>query len=366
MTESEIAGADARVAGRGTGDPQAGDPRAGELEVVEDEAALEAAAAGSSYTVRFVVEPNYRGWRLDRYLCAKIRRLSRAKAQEIIKAGKLSDRPLKPSTPVTPGMVLTMVRHREPEPDTPRELPVVYRDDELLVVDKPAGLPMHPTARYFTGTLVALARALGKQGEKPDPAHRLDRETSGLVVCGTKPEWTRALKLGFAAGRVRKAYLAITEGAPAEARFEVDLPLSVGGATVRIRVVGDRERGKPATTRFEVLERHEIAGERFALVRCEPLTGRQHQIRAHLAVKGFPIVGDKIYGKDERIFVRFTEKALTEEDWKALRLPRHALHAAEIELAHPRDRRPVRLKAELPGDLREFLCPNPASPSQTD
>ncbi|MGC4120890.1 MAG: pseudouridine synthase [Myxococcales bacterium] len=158
-------------------------------------------------SVRFVVEPNYKGWRLDRYLCAKIRRLSRARAQDIIKAGKLSDQPLKPSTLVKPGMVLTLIRHREPEPDTPRELPVVYRNDELLVVDKPAGQPMHPTARYFTGTLVAPARALAKEGERPDPAHRLDRETSGLVVCGTKPEWTRSLKLGFAApgrGRVRR------------------------------------------------------------------------------------------------------------------------------------------------------------------
>lgn len=327
-------------------------------EAAEDEASEDAAAA-TTYTVRFVVEPNYKGWRLDRYLCAKIRRLSRAKAQEIIKAGQLSDRPLKPSTPVAPGMVLTMVRHREPEPDTPKVLPVVYRDDALLVVDKPAGLPMHPTARYFTGTLVALARALAKAGEKPDPAHRLDRETSGLVVCGTKPEWTRALKLGFAAGRMKKAYLAVTEGAPEEDRFEVDLPLSVGGETVRIRVVGDREHGKPATTRFEVLERHEIAGEEFALVRCEPLTGRQHQIRAHLSAKGFPVVGDKIYGKDERIFVRFTERALTDEDWKALRLARHALHAAEIEFPHPRDRRTMRLKVALPEDLREFLAGAP-------
>ena len=327
-----------------------------ESETIEEGvAADEAQQRAETYTVRFVVEPNYRGWRLDLYLCAKIRRLSRAKAQQIIKAGKLSARPLKPSTLVTPGMVLTLERRREPEPETPRELPVVYRDEALLVVDKPAGLPMHPSARYFAGTLVALARALAKEGEKPDPAHRLDRETSGLVVCGTRPEWTRALKLSFAAGRMRKTYLAITEGIPEEGRFEVDLPLSVGGETVRIRVVGDRVNGKPATTRFEVLERHEIGGEQFALVRCEPLTGRQHQIRAHLSAKGFPIVGDKIYGADERIFVRFTEKALTDEDWRRLRLPRHALHAAEIELPHPRDRRPVKLRAELPEDLREFL-----------
>lgn len=322
-------------------------------EAIEDDVADE--PDDDTYSVRFVVEPSYRGWRLDRYLCAKIRRLSRAKAQTIVKSGGLSDRPLKPSTLVTPGMVLTLKRHRAPEPETPKELPVVYRDEELLVVNKPAGLPMHPSARYFAGTLVARVRELAHPGEKPDPAHRLDRETSGLVVCGLKPEWTRALKMSFAAGRVSKAYLAITEGAPAEDAFEVDLPLSVGGETVRIRVVGDRVNGKPALTRFRVLDRHEIRGEPFALLRCEPLTGRQHQIRAHLSAKGFPIVGDKIYGRDERIFVRFTEKALTPEDWETLRLARHALHAYEVAFPHPRDRRPLKVTAPLPEDMRAFL-----------
>lgn len=306
-------------------------------------------------TVRFVVEQNYAGWRLDRYLCAKIRRLSRNKAQNIIREGRLSDRPLKPASTVFPGMVLTLTRLREPEPETPRVLPVVYRDADLLAVDKPAGLPMHPTARYVTGTLVTLARALAAPGEKPDPAHRLDRETSGLVLCGAHPASTRLLKLAFARGRVHKAYLAIVEGAPAEDEFEVDLPLAVGGETVRIRAVVDREHGKPAHTRFRVLERHRIGGEPFALVRCEPLTGRQHQIRLHLSSVGLPIVGDKIYGRDERIFVRFTEHALTEEDRAALRLPRHALHASEARFPHPRDGREMHLQAPLPADLAGFL-----------
>lgn len=308
-------------------------------------------------TVRFVVEPNYKGWRLDRYLCAKIRRLSRAKAQRIIREGKLCERPVKPATLVLPGMVLTLTRKREPEPETPRVLPVIYRDEDLLAVDKPAGLPMHPTARYVTGTLVTLARALARPGEKPDPAHRLDRETSGLVLCGTHPQATRALKLSFAAGRVHKAYLAITEGAPEEDDFEVDLPLSVGGEVVRIGVVVDREHGKPAVTRFHVLKRHEIGGERFALVRCEPQTGRQHQIRVHLSAVGFPIVGDKIYGRDETIFVRFTEHALTDEDRAHLRLERHALHACEARFPHPRDGHELCLTAPLPADMAQFLDP---------
>lgn len=310
---------------------------------------------GELVRVRFVVEPNYRGWRLDRYLCAKIRRLSRSKAQAIIRNSLIADRPVKPATLVVPGMVLQLTRRREPEPDTPKHLPILHRDQDLLVVDKPAGLPMHPSARYYQGTLVTLARALAEEGEKPDPAHRLDRETSGIVLCGLRSDITRKLKMAFERNQIEKAYLAVVEGWPPEDRFEVKLPLSVGGDTVRIRSVIDRANGKPAHTRFQVLERREVRGERFALVRCEPITGRQHQIRIHIASSGFPIVGDKIYGHDEQIFIRFTEKALTEDDMRKLRLPRHALHASELRFRHPGDGREMRVVSPLPPDLAELL-----------
>lgn len=311
--------------------------------------------AGEFQSLTFTVEPPFRGWRVDRYLCHKLPRLSRSKAQKLIRAGLVSDRPLKPSSPVLPGMVLTMRRRREDEPPTPGHLPLLHRDEDLLIFDKPAGLPIHATARYLRGTLVALARAQALDGEKPDPAHRLDRETSGIVVCGTHPASTRALKLAFAQGQVHKRYLAITEGWPTEDAFEVDAPLSVGGAIVRVRVFVDPVGGKPSRTRFRVIDRREIAGHPFALVECEPLTGRQHQIRVHLASRGLPIVGDKIYGPDERIFARFAEFRLTEADKRLLRLPRHALHAAHIAFPHPRDSRLFEMDAPLPDDMRAFF-----------
>jgi 23S rRNA pseudouridine1911/1915/1917 synthase len=188
-----------------------------------------------------------------------------------------------------------------------------------------------------------------------DPAHRLDRETSGLLACGGAPEHTRRLKSAFAHGRVQKSYLAIAEGDPAAARFQVDAPLRQSGASaVRVRMHVE-EGGLPSCTAFEVLERRlSPDGRPLALLACHPRTGRQHQIRAHLLHAGLPLVGDKIYGPDEQIFDRFTRHAMTEEDRVRLRLPRQALHAGRLELPHPARRERMRLEAPLPPDLREF------------
>jgi 23S rRNA pseudouridine1911/1915/1917 synthase len=203
--------------------------------------------------IPFVVEANYQGWRLDRYLCEKIPRLSRMKVQHLIREALRSDVPLKPSTPVKAGLHFWLRRPALVEPPTTDDpVRVIWEDDDLLIVDKPAGLPMHPTARYFKGTLVARLREMTRPGDKLDPAHRLDRETSGLVLCGKKPRITGKLKMAFAAARVKKAYLAIVEGDPPFESIAVDAPLSVGSDVVRIKVEVDRVAGKPAVTDFQV------------------------------------------------------------------------------------------------------------------
>jgi 23S rRNA pseudouridine1911/1915/1917 synthase len=303
--------------------------------------------------VRFTVEENYRGWRLDRYLQEKIRRLSRARVQHLIehRLEHAGPKRLKPSTRVVPGLVFALLKEQEPEPETPLEFAVIHDDGALLVIDKPAGLPVHPTARYAANTFTSLAR-LRFPDRKIDPAHRIDRETSGLLACGTAPEHTTALKRAFARGKVRKSYLALVEGAPRDSEFVVDAPLRLSGASkVRVRMHVD-EAGLPSRTRFEVLERRAaVDGAPLALVACHPETGRQHQIRAHLRHAGFPIVGDKIYGPDEQIFDRFTRKALTEDDRAQLRLDRQALHAWRLELPHPLTRELVRLEAPMPPDM---------------
>nr|WP_245529901.1 RluA family pseudouridine synthase [Anaeromyxobacter dehalogenans] len=306
--------------------------------------------------VRFTVEPNYAGWRLDRYLQEKIRRLSRERVQRLIEHRLETEdgRRLKPSTRVAPGLSFALLKDAEAEPDTPQAFAVVHDDGALLVVDKPAGLPVHPTARYAANTFTSLAK-LRYPDRKVDPAHRLDRETSGLLACGTAPEVTKVLKRDFAHARVHKTYLALALGAPAEDAFTVDAPLALTGASaVRVRM-HVAAAGLPSQTAFEVLARRRAPdGAPVALLACRPRTGRQHQIRAHLAHAGLPMVGDKIYGPDEEIFDRFTRRAMTDEDVALLRLPRHALHAWRLELPHPLTRAPVRLEVPLPPDLAAF------------
>jgi 23S rRNA pseudouridine1911/1915/1917 synthase len=303
--------------------------------------------------IPFQVEPNYRGWRLDAYLQQKLRRLTPEKLRFVIEHRLEHDgpEPLTAASLVEPGLRFALVRDVEPEPDTPLEFGVVHDDGALVVVDKPAGLPVHPTARYHLHTFTALARARFPE-RKIDPAHRLDRETSGLLACGGAPAHTTRLKAAFAGGRVEKTYLALAEGWPAEDRFAVDAPLALTGASlVRVRM-HVAPGGAAAATTFEVLGRRTASdGTRLSLLCCRPRTGRQHQIRAHLHHAGLPLVGDKIYGRDEGIFDRFTRREMTDGDRRALRLERHALHAWRLALPHPWTGDAIALEAPLAPDI---------------
>lgn len=320
-------------------------------------------AEAEIYEVPFRVEANYAGWRLDRYLAEKIRRLSRTRIQRIIKEDLLWEgpRPLKPSTAVWPGLEFRLRRQRDPEPACERDFGVAYEDEDLLVVDKPAGLPVHPSARYFHHTLTAVLRERQPEGEKWDIGHRLDRETSGLVACGKRPEVTRALKALFARpGAVEKEYLALVHGWPEKEALTIDAPLALLDHPLKVKM-GVVPEGKASETRVRVEARfsRELPwrGPELALVRCFPITGRQHQIRVHLAAAGHPIVGDKIYGPSDAYFVDFAEGRLSEEARAALVLERHALHAAALGFPHPLRGERLRVEAPLPADMAALAAP---------
>lgn len=318
---------------------------------------------GELYEVPFRVDVNYAGWRLDRFLAEKIRRLSRTKIQRLIKTQLVYDgpSPLKASTAVWSGLEFRLRRRRDPEPECDRDYGVAYEDEDLLVVDKPAGLTIHPSARYYVHTLTNVLRERQTEGEKWDIAHRLDRETSGLVVCGKRPEITRKLKMLFErAGQVHKEYLALVHGWPREEEQTIDLPLALVDHPLQLKMgVVHGPAGKASRTGVLVEKRFlaEVPwrGPELALVRCFPRTGRQHQIRVHLAAIGHPIVGDKLYGPSDTYFADFADGKLSEEAQAALVLPRHALHAAAVSFPHPADGRTLRVEAPLPADMVQLF-----------
>jgi 23S rRNA pseudouridine1911/1915/1917 synthase len=307
--------------------------------------------------VPFEVEQNYDGWRLDRYLQQKITRLSRARIQKLIHERLRADRPLKPSSAVRTGLRFVLLKdvQDEAEPEIDEPVRILHDDPALLVLAKPAGLAVHPSARYFRHTVTQWLsdHATGPDGRRPDLAHRLDRETSGVLACGRGVEATRALKMAFAKRDIGKSYLALCVGRVKDDAFEIDSPLKL---TETVKVIMEvHPQGLPSFTGVRVLRRGRLAdGEGVTLVECLPKTGRQHQIRVHLQSIGHPIVGDKIYGGPVEQFLRFCSGEQTDEDRARLRHPRHALHAHKLTLPHPVTRRPMTFEAPLAGDLQRF------------
>jgi len=323
--------------------------------------------------VEFIVEPNYGGWTLAEYVSEKLKRpLEGERLGRLLRSRALvhEEKELLPETRIWPGLRFGL-RKRSPGDDgEPAPLRIVHQDEALLVIDKPPGLAVHPTARYHVSTLThALeTRHRNALGEKPDPAHRLDRDTSGLLVCGTSPVYTRALKASFAARLVDKSYLALVEGAPPLEAFEIDLPLAVGTERIKVKVRVAPEGAQALTSCAVVARYRDLQGRPLTLLRCTPRTGRQHQLRAHLQAAGLPIVGDKLYGPDESIFLRLAESGgspppsgqfdalITGLEREALRLTRHALHAAELVVPHPLTLARVRFTAPLADDIQSLIA----------
>ncbi|HKA89734.1 MAG TPA: RluA family pseudouridine synthase [Haliangiales bacterium] len=314
--------------------------------------------------IRFLVEEDFHGLRLDHYLKRKIRRLSRTRIQQVIRTQLVGPggRTMKPSSPVAAGDEILIRRPARPEPPAPSHLPLLHGDDHVRVFDKPAGMAMHATARYYFTTLARLLRE-----RYPDDGlqicHRLDRETSGCVVVARGKRAAARLKMAFEQRRVDKTYLALVHGAPAWDERDVDLPLALAPPRhlngpdrppMQIRMQVDAA-GLSAQTHVRVVAR----GRDVALVECRPRTGRQHQIRAHLAALGHPVVGDKLYAHGEETFVRYCDMApgaLSDAEIAAeLGMARQALHAARVTFPHPETGDPVTVDSPLPEDMRAFF-----------
>ncbi|MBX3209837.1 MAG: RluA family pseudouridine synthase [Labilithrix sp.] len=324
----------------------------------------------------FRVPPELAGQRLDVFLQGQLRRTSRTRTQFIVQnsAFDVRGKRLRSNHRVQAEEQVLLWRPPWDEDPVPTVVPILHEDLHLFAVDKPALLPVHPTARYHRNTLIRILKD-ARPGEFVSLGHRLDRETSGVLVCSKSAECDRSLKKQIEARTgIDKTYRAITWGVPDASRaaelgavvtpagdgpgafrFERSLELDTEGRyRVKMRL-GKTADALSASTRFLVEGTRTGPGGRvYALVRCELETGRQHQIRVHLASLGAPIVGDKLYGPDESCFARGADGELTDEDFQMLELPRHALHAARLALTHPVTGAPLAIEAPLPDDLRAF------------
>ncbi len=318
----------------------------------------------------FRVSAEVAGQRVDVFLQHQLRRTSRTRAQFIVKASAYdaAGHRLKPGDRVHSQQHILLWREPWDETPVPRDIPIVYEDDYILAVNKPANLPVHPTARYHRNTVIKMLTA-----ERNDAflslGHRLDRETSGVLLLTKTVECDRSLKRMLEErDGITKRYEAITWGIPVNP--ETGAALSVGYPyrlerhmrlddlcqyKVKMKLVDASDpNGMYSSTIFTVLDTVNTERGEYARVSCLIETGRQHQIRLHLQAMGAAIVGDKLYGPDESAFARGADGELTEDDSAMLELPRHALHAAMMGLLHPITHEPLEIVAPMPDDMREF------------
>ncbi len=297
---------------------------------------------------RFTVEVS--GGRLDRHLVAVLPDLSRTAIQRLITEGQVTVNglPARPAYKVRTGDEIC-VRIPTPRPTTLEAeaipLDVLYEDEDIIVVNKPPGIIVHPGAGHPSGTLVNALLAhcpdlRGVGGElRPGIVHRLDRETSGVLVVAKCDRALRVLQRQFKARTVRKRYVALVVGHVPQVDGLIDAPIA--RHPVHRKKMAVSVHGKPARTRWHILDvLQDEDGHAYTLVEVILLTGRTHQIRVHFAWLGYPVVGDRVYG--------FRHATLT--------APRHFLHARDLTLRHPTTGEVMTFSAPLPDDLRAVLA----------
>ena len=308
--------------------------------------------------VPFEVQKPHHGLRLDSYLAARLHRYSRNQVQRLIAAGRVffrqprlpGPRDVKCSTRVASGQTVFIRYPRHEELPCPHlELPVLYEDEALLAVNKPAPLLCHPTDKIQNNTVTAILKRQ-YPNERLRPAHRLDRETSGIMVLAKDAATARALAEAFLARRIEKEYLALVFGRVSWRRLSVNAPLGREGREIKVRqTVGT---GAASLTEFERV----AVGREVSLIRARPKTGRLHQIRVHLAHLGHPVLGDKLYTGQGELYLKAVRKTLTADDIAKLGASRQMLHAHRLCLTHPATQRKLQLTAPLPEDFEKLLA----------
>jgi 23S rRNA pseudouridine1911/1915/1917 synthase len=309
---------------------------------------------GGHQTIDARLTPAHEGWRLDRALAACIPTLSRERIKALIRSGAIESGgvPVRDPALKTRGDEQLRLTVPQPEPahNEPQDIPlrIMFEDEHLLVVDKPAGLVVHPAAGNRDGTLVnALLHHCGGSLSgiggvaRPGIVHRIDKDTSGLLVVAKTDVAHEGLARQFAAHSVGRRYLAIVSGVPKSSQGMVDAPLA-RSATNRKKIAIVKEgRGKRAVTHWKKLEGLRDA----ALIEARLETGRTHQVRVHMASIGHPLIGDPVYSRAGKTHGKIL---------KELGFHRQALHAADLEFTHPVTKRRLSFSSPMPADMAEL------------
>ncbi len=314
---------------------------------------------------RLTVDSGQAPLRVDKYLSDHLRDTSRHRVQLAIEAEyvRVNDKVVKSNYKVRPLDVITLMmpyrrRGIEIKPE-PIPLDIVYEDEDLLVVNKPAGMVVHPGHGNYSGTLVnALAYHLGRPGEESEDGrmgllvHRIDKDTSGLLVVAKEDAAQIELARQFFHHTIERRYWALVWGNIADDEGTIDAPIGRDpNDRLRFRVCADETQGKHAVTHFRVLERFGYV----TLVECRLETGRTHQIRVHMNYIGHPLFNDARYGGDRILKGTLYTKYKQFIDNCFALCPRQALHAKTLGFVHPRTKKGISLDSEIPSDMSALL-----------
>jgi 23S rRNA pseudouridine1911/1915/1917 synthase len=318
---------------------------------------------GRLESLAYRVADGEQGLRLDQFLRKRLHWRSRTSVCRLLDEGRveLLGRPTRRNRRVSVGdrVIVQLPRPLRDEALAPRtdvSLPRLYEDEALIAIDKPPDIPVHPSGRLLHHTVItALHREYRDFSDptrdvKPKLCHRLDLETSGVLLVAKTDAALTFVQAQFERRTVGKEYLVLVHGTLAAEAGAIDLPLGPAfDARLRTQRVVRHDIGQPARTRWAVRRRWRD----HTLCHVQLLTGRHHQIRAHMAAIGHPVVGDKLYGRDETIFLRYSDRLMTDADHELLELPRQALHSHALQFEHPR-RGPLRIESPWPPDLAAF------------
>ena len=307
-------------------------------------------------TQQLSVAPFRTGQRLDRLLCEVYPWVGRSTWQERIRAGSvlLNARTVRPSRSVNTGDLIEFQFEVGPEPEVRREYRIVHQDPGFLVIDKPPNLPVHPSGVYNQNTLLNLLRNDYGPGFHAGFVNRLDRETSGLMIVATNPNSARKFQMLLRAGQIEKQYLALVFGLFPDYVDAIGFIGKKDSAIVRKKQDFRRQQfadSKTCRTEFFLESYHND----LSLVRACLHTGRMHQIRASLCSLGFPVVGDRLYGPDEAMYLRFIHDEETDEDRARLLMNRTALHSTRLRFLHPETQEDfVEVVSPLPTEMQKL------------